>query len=358
MRLAVCDPKAFYPLRNLVAGPLTDLSQLIEVERFIRTVVLHDEISMELEPWISHPEEEEEESKFTEEELQEGGRLVIVGIGPMLTGYDFFSERTGPGQPETPDIDLAPKLIEMARDFSNADEGNVYYDAHLNYLRRIIGIVRNGGSALLAGAFGSAAIAASTEYPEKLFEKLDQDWQEVARDADAGNLGFRVPPLLSIVLTRSAKREAIPAVINDLRAEWADARSKVWKLVCALEVAETVAEAQDIKRELTSASRMFSPEPNEIDSQPIRTLWEIVSGGGAGAATAMISGGRPIVGATIGAIGAASKSGVPLIHDLGSALFGRGAFDLAKRIRREIGRVEYDALPRLLSDAERLNLKL
>src|SRR5437870_1070886 len=78
----------------------------------------------------------------------------------------------------------------------------------------------------------------------------------------------------------------------------------------------------------------------------------------AGAITSMISGGRPIPGATIGCIWAASKSGVPLIHDLVPALFGRGAFDLARRIRPEIGRVECDALPGLLSDAERLNLKL
>ena len=196
------------------------------------------------------------------------------------------------------------------------------------------------------------------EYPAKLFERLDQDWQQIAREADAGDLGFRVPPVLSIVLSRAAKREAIPAIINELRAEWADARSKVWKLVCGLKVAETVAEAQDIKRELAAASQMLSLEANEIDSRPVRTLWEIIATSGAGAATAMISGGRPLAGATVGAIGAASKSGIPLIRDLGSALFGRGAFDLARRIRREIGRVEYDALPPLLSDAEKLNLKL
>jgi hypothetical protein len=46
MSVAVCDPDAFYPLRSLVAGPFNDLRDLIEVERFVRTVVLHDEISM------------------------------------------------------------------------------------------------------------------------------------------------------------------------------------------------------------------------------------------------------------------------------------------------------------------------
>jgi hypothetical protein len=46
MSVAVCDQEAFYPLRSLVAGPFTDLRELIEVERFVRTVVLHDEISI------------------------------------------------------------------------------------------------------------------------------------------------------------------------------------------------------------------------------------------------------------------------------------------------------------------------
>jgi hypothetical protein len=356
MSLAICDPDAFFPLRNLVTGPLTDLSDLVQVERFIRTVLLHDEIEMELTPWSQHPEEEEAE--LTEEEWLEGGRLVIVGIGPVLTGYDFFSLRTGAGQPETPEMELSPKLIEIAREFSNADEGNVYYDAHLNYLRRILGNVQNGGSALLLGEFGRAAITASAEYPAQLFEKLDQDWQQVARDANAGDLGFRVPPVLSIVLTRAAKREAIPTIINDLRAEWADARTKAWDLVSALKVATTVAEADAIKRELVKASKMLSPEPNEIDSRPIRTLWEIISAGGAGAATAMISGGRPIVGAAAGAIGVASTGGIRLVRELGPALFGRGAFDLARRVRREIGRIEYDALSRLLADDEKIKLKL
>lgn len=78
MRVAICDAEAFYPLRDLVAGPFNDLSDLLEVERFIRTVVLHDEITMVLEPMPHNPEEEEEEP--TVEELRDGGRLVIVCV--------------------------------------------------------------------------------------------------------------------------------------------------------------------------------------------------------------------------------------------------------------------------------------
>ena len=355
MSVAVCDPEAFYPLRGLVAGPLTELRRLNEVERFVRTVVLHDEISMELEPLPNDPDSERE---FTEEEQHFGRRNVLIAVGPVLTGYDFFTERLGVGKQQTLDITLSPALIEVARTFSNAEGGNVYYKAHIEYLQRIVSIVHKGGSALLLGELGSAAIDASSMYPEKLFENLDRDWQQFAREADAGQLGFMVPPVVSIILTRCARRDAIPTIIKDLREEWADARAKVWELLDGLKTVHTVAERQKIQQELAAASRLLSPAKNEVGTRPVRVLWDLIAGSVAGATTALLSGGRPSVGAAIGALGMASRSVPPLIHELGPALFGRGAFDLARRVRQEAMRVEYDALARLLTDAEKLKLRL
>jgi hypothetical protein len=64
MTIAVCDPEAFYPLRRLVNGPFVDSSELLEIERFVRTVVLHDEIAMELEPFPYDPDSESEMSEL------------------------------------------------------------------------------------------------------------------------------------------------------------------------------------------------------------------------------------------------------------------------------------------------------
>jgi hypothetical protein len=281
----------------------------------------------------------------------------LVTIGPTLTGYDFFTNRVGV-KLETPDITLSPALIEAAREFSNAEEGNVYYEAHIEYLQRIVSVVRKGGSALLAGEFGSAEIDASSKYPEKLFENLDRDWQQFAREADAGEPGLMVPPVLSIILTRCARRDAIPTILKDLRDEWADARAKVWALLNQLKTVHTVGEMQQIQQELAAASRLMSPVQDEIDTKPVRVLWNLIAGGMVGAATALISGGRPSIGAAIGALGMASRSVSPLIYELGPALFGRGAFDLAKRVRQEVMRVEYDALAKLLTDAEKRKLEL
>jgi len=351
VRQAVCDPDAFYPLRRLVAGPLTDLSELQDVERFVRTVVLHDEIVMELIPWAYDPEADAE---FTEEERLAGGRNVITAVGPVLKGYDFFAERNGP-QP-VPDIDLAPPLLQLASEHANAGEGNVYYKTHVDFLKRTLGVVAGGGSALLCSSFGQQAIHATRHRPEDLFRQLDDDWRQYARDLQHEGLGLLVPPVLGILLTRCGRRDAIPYVIRDLRQEWAEARRKVWDLLDRLRTSPTLTDANEIRSELSEASRLFSPNRSEVDTRPIRVLWEILAAASSGAVTAQLSGGNPVIGAVTNALGQAARSLPALTHEFGPMMFGRGAFDLARRVRREASRVEFEALPRLLTEPERRKL--
>jgi len=353
VKIAVCDQEAFYPLRDLVSGRLESLDDLTAVERFIRTVVLHDEIEMMLTPNAYNPDADE---GFTEEERKAGVRLVITGMGPTTRGYDFFQEA---GRPfVVPEIELSLRLLEVASEFANAGAGNVFYKSHVDFLKRALGVVRAGGSVLLCGEFGQKAIETTQKYPELLFKQLDEDWQKVAQSAQRDGLGFIVPPVLGIVLSRCAKREAIPTVIRDLRDEWAVPRKKIWHLLCDMKKSQTVAEFTKAERELAEASRLFSPEQTEFDSRPIRILWEIVMGGAAGALVAKITGVSPALGAATAAIAKTGGSSASFAHDFGTVLFGRGAFDLAKRIRREIKQSELGALSRLLTDSEKSKLGL
>ncbi len=77
--IAVFDPDAFYPLRSLVDGPFNQLDELSRVERFLRAVLLHDEMCMELEPWADPGEE-----AFDENDAEPRPRNVVVAIGPGL----------------------------------------------------------------------------------------------------------------------------------------------------------------------------------------------------------------------------------------------------------------------------------
>jgi hypothetical protein len=260
----VCDPEAFYPFRSLVEGPLTNLEEELKgVERFLRVVVLHDDMEMALEP---HPYIPEEEEEWAEEEIAAGRKLVVVAFGPVVEKYGFFSDdyRHEP----IPDVKLSPRLLKLVSSYSNAGEENVFYRAHAEYLQRLFGVVAQGGSVLCEGAFGRVAIEKATEFPTQLFEPLDKDWQEYARRIQAGQLGFVVPPVLAIVLNRCARRDAIPAVVHDLRQEWAEPRRKVWQLVDDLKEARTLREVGHIERELAEASKYFSPSKTAEGSPP------------------------------------------------------------------------------------------
>jgi hypothetical protein len=104
--------------------------------------------------------------------------------------------------------------------------------------------LEEGGSVVSQGQITTTALGRARKFPEQLFENLDREWLDYARKGDTGDFGLVVPPVLGIVLTRCAKREAIPIVLRDLRDEWASARSKVWDLIDRLRVCPTVGEAK------------------------------------------------------------------------------------------------------------------
>lgn len=348
-KTAVCDAEAFYPLRSLVEGPFTTLDDLGHIERFVRSVILHDRTKMELAPMPY-----DEESEF--ERRKSGERMVIVAFGPALDGYSFFDRER---LPDRPDIPLNPDLLSVAEQFAQASGTNVFYEAHVQMLQRVIGAVHAGGSALLCSEFAQKSLAIVEQYPNGLFNKLDQDWQNFATEAQRDGLGLRVPPFLGLVLSRCAKREAIPLVISDLREEFGSARRKMWRTLDQLREARTVAEARELKRELESAKQLFVPEKTELETRPLRVLWEMLAGSASGALVAAITGGNPSVGAAAGAaIQAAAKSLPSMIQDIGPALFSRGAFDLANKVRSELSYVELDPLKRILSQTERAKMKL
>lgn len=350
MKTAVCDSDAFYPLRDLVLGPLNTLDDLPAIERFIRTVVLHDEMVMELTPW-AYDEEGDAERK------RQGERMVITAIGPVLSGFEFIQEN---GRlPDATGITLSDSQIAIASRFANAGPGNLWYDSHIEFLQRVLGHVKIGaGSALLVSDFGNEAIKAAEKYPVSLFNEMDKDWQQFAQNAQHHRLGLRVPPVLGIVLSRCASRDAIPIVIKDLRDEWTYARKKVWSLIDELKNCRDIGDARTIERQFAEASQLFAPKKNEdIDSAPVRILWEILAAGAAGGFLAQASGTPKGIGVLAGALGRGTGL-VGHVHDFGAKLFGLGAFDLANKIRRETAKVEIDALPKLLTKAERASLNL
>lgn len=334
-----------------MTGGFDNIADLQAIEHFVRTVILHDELVMEAVP-LSYDPILDEEYEWTESERDAGFRNVLVAFGPVLTGFDFFTDNIGPRLP-APNINLSPALLQVARRFANAGEGNAYFQAHVEFLQRVLGAVEQGGSALLTSQLGLAAISRAQAYPEELFRHLDDTWISYAEQIREDGLSLVIPPILGIVLTRCARREAIPTVIRDLRAELAEPRNQIWRRLDALRKARTLGEANEIRRELSQASRIFPPSQSELSSRPLRVLWEIVAGAAAGLGIAQLSGSDPTIGAATGAITQTARAAPGFLHEFGQALFGRGAFDLGRRVSREASRIELDCLTRLLSEEER-----
>jgi hypothetical protein len=85
---------------------------------------------------------------------------------------------------------------------------------------------------------------------------------------------------------------------------------------------------------------VFLSEPGLMGTNPVTIMWEILPSAAFGATTSTISGGNPLIGAATNVVGRLARSVTPLTHRLDQQLFNRGAFDLARRVRREAARVE------------------
>jgi hypothetical protein len=274
---AICDSYALRPLQRLVVGPFNDLEDLTAIEELLRTIVLHDEMqfALDLVPYSTEPIRfhfRSEGRVYTPED--EAADPPVLAHRPFDLPEDFFQYFLSDDEGRIySGIQLNPSLMDLVRQYSNSDEDNVFFMSHASLLFRVFRLIRRGGSALLRSEFAQRAISITERYPELLFKDLDASWQAYGRSLERDGLNLCVPPVLGIVLTRCARREAIPVVIRDLREEWANARKKVWDLLGGLRACTTLGEALEIRKELADASRLFATESTELDSRPVRILW-------------------------------------------------------------------------------------
>ena len=346
--VAIFDPHAFYPFRSLVQGGLQNWNELQDIERFVRAIVLHDEMSMILEPWPYDPLSDEGISKN-----EPGVRNIIVGMGPVLSAYEGLLSIAKNLKPISEE-EVSFTLRDIATEFSNARPGNPYYKAHIEFVGKILAVSKYGGSIICEGRFSRALELRAARYPENLFQVLDKDWQEYAMATEEGRIGLKVPPILNIILTNCKNREDIPDRLKLLREEWTDSRKKVWKLLWQLRDAQTLKEAHRIQQELADASKYFSPLSQKTKYSPIRMLWDLFAESGGGAIDSALAGGDP----AIGAVAAAGRKALTILaqsgKQFGKLLFGRGAFDLARRVRKEVmNSSAKNTLSRLLTQIEK-----
>lgn len=359
VKTAVCNKSAFEPFQRLVAGPLR-IEDLPHAEQFARAVVLHDDIRMLPERFRM--------------EVSESGDVVTVPEIVRSDGFETFGSYQDPVYED--DEGQAAKLLQASVQQLEPGKHDIDF-FQLSFTLAAARIVIGGSAVVRDSVFEINVVDGSNKleprmmrskasweerfaraeaYPMELFSQLDESWRQYAQRFSQQGHDLRVPPVLGVVLSRCLRRDAIPTVLLDLRYEWAGARKKVWNRLDALRDARNPHDELQIERELTEATKLFSPEPSEHDSRPTRVFWEMAAGAAAGAAITAVTGVGLVAGAATGAITAASRSMPALLQEFGPALFRRGAFDLAKKVHQATSQVEFDALGRLLSEAEKRTL--
>ena len=297
----------------------------------------------------------EEEPEWTEEEIAVGRRNVITAFMPMLTGYEnVVCSRPGPTRELN--LELRPELVQLAASSAGTDrDGDPYLKTHLQYLRNLCLVVMRGGSVLAAGEVGRTAKRIIRELPIGLLRHLDDDVRRLAGQANRGDLGLVMQPFLAIVIGRAGTRDRIVEALVELREEWAEPRRRIWETLHALRHARHFHECEELRRELDRVSRLIRA-PGAAGSRPIEVAWQVTTEGFAGALSAWIGSGNPLLGAAVPvALRVAAAAG-----SLGPGLFGLGGFGLARAINREVREHEpsVDQLRTLLAEDEKDRLGL
>jgi hypothetical protein len=375
-RTAVFDIGGHHGLSVLIDGPIRKLEDLNAIEEALRAIVLHDEAIFLPVPVAASdvPIKGQGTLDPAARDRRTPIRTPMTCVEVSSTSVTFeLKENLPPGEwsctaisldemyglftPRSrldvaPDVQLTDALQELVENWSNAKLGSPNYEVHLNFLKTIFWVVQNGGSAVCKLSFARAAIDTASSFPDRLFRDLDRDWKEFGERIQNAELGPAIPPVMAIVLSRSASRDKIPTIVRDLRDEWATARSKVWSLMDQLKTARTVSQARDNLRELAEASKYFSKFRQESSTHPLQILWELFVGGVGGAFIGSLAGHSPEISAATGVVGQAIRT-VQKDANVGSILFGRGAFDLARRVRREVDRIDFEGIRSILNDSER-----
>ena len=91
-------------------------------------------------------------------------------------------------------------------------------------------------------------------WPGHLFEQMDSSYRKLTRELVGPGIGFQLPPLTTVLLTRSRKRYLIPRELVELRQEFGKAREELWSLLIDMWTSPTLAGQVRILKKLDRAA--------------------------------------------------------------------------------------------------------
>lgn len=109
-----------------------------------------------------------------------------------------------------------------------------------------------------SSCFGSPELSASTNYgfkgfAESMYARIEKPWLEIVQDVPSLDISLKIPPLISILLSRTNSRAEIPSMLIDLKDEFTVVRKELNRLNQKLDDTQPQAELRDLTKKVNES---------------------------------------------------------------------------------------------------------
>lgn len=252
------DTDAAGALGRLIDGPIESRSDIEKAESALRAILLHDFVDVVVP-------------------------CVKANNGSGFLGYTRFDK----GQRNAASfagLNVAPcRDLLMASEFIDVRQGEITastnpnskligasiedYTANYHHLVTECAEVANafpmdvdGATYFAMSEFQSALKKGPASFIDELYNRIEKPWTSIAQSGPILFVDLKLPPLVSIVLSRAQSREAIPSVLAALREELANVRSDLNYLNQMLGSSMTQADLQALIKRINASFDAIVPE--------------------------------------------------------------------------------------------------
>lgn len=252
-------------LGRLIDGPILGRSDIEQAESALRSILLHDFVDV-IVPcakaigdkgfvgYLRFDKHQRKEAAFIGmnvvpcRDLLFTVELVGTKDGKIVSSTNVGSGLVGCSVDDQ--VDNYRKLVSSCSDVANAFPMQVGAASYFSLVQ-----------------LNNKTMGGPASFIDSLYKRIYRPWTEVAQAEPSLFLDVKLPPFVSIVLSRATNREHIPDVLSALRDELSDVRKDLVRLNNMLDGSTTQAEIHALVRRVNESFDAIVPEALMTDTE-------------------------------------------------------------------------------------------
>lgn len=262
---SMTDTDAAAALGRIVDGPIQSHKDIEYAESALRAILLHDYVEV-LVPCVK-AEQNTGLVHYVRLDKQErnAAAFAALQVAPCfdrLLALEYVNIANG-------QVTASSNSSSILVDTSVDDIGLHYRGLLKNASELAFALpAQIGAATYYTGEEWSAPInGGAAGFIDGMYRRVYRQWIDIAQDTPSLYVDVRLPPLLSIVLSRSPTREKIPDVLNELREELLKARTELNRLNSMLDKCMSQADIHAQTRRVNESFDAIVPEALLTDAE-------------------------------------------------------------------------------------------